>query len=124
MTTLDFHEPIFVWHDPEHPEKGTRRLDCVEEAIAILFRADISAYGNAGPGRERAVWTAALHCLSSAKSDGHAASVLSAHDAMRQLAHAVGILAPGEDRQPARDCASPSIAMAWPEMVRASGEAR
>lgn len=125
MTLLDFHEPIFVWHDAEHPERGTRRLDCVEDAIAALFRADISAYGSAGGHRQRAVWKEALHRLSSAKAEGHAASVLSARDAMRQLAHAVGILAPGgEDRQPDSDWASPSMAMAWPEMVRARGDAR
>ena len=94
MNTHEFPEPIFVWLDPKDPEKGTRRLDCVEEAIAALFRADISAYGGAGDGREHAVWTAALYHLSLAKADGLAASVNSAHGAMRQLAHAVGILAP------------------------------
>jgi hypothetical protein len=95
MTTHDFHEPIFVWHDRDKPERGTRRLDCVEDAIAALFRADISAYGSPN-GHERSVWTAALHRLASAKADGHAASVLSAHGAMRQLVCAVGILAPGK----------------------------
>jgi hypothetical protein len=92
MTTHDFPEPIFVWLDRTDPEKGTRRIDCVEEAIAALFRADVSAYGN--DGHDRSVWTAALHHLASAKADGHAASVHSAHGAMRQLVHAVGILAP------------------------------
>jgi hypothetical protein len=96
MNTCDFPEPIFVWIDPEDPGKGTRRIECVEEAIAALFRADISAYASNGNGRERAVWTAALHHLSSAKADGEAASVHSAHGAMRQLVHAVGILAPHE----------------------------
>ena len=94
MTTHNFHEPIFVWLDRDDPEKGTRRINCIEDAIAALFRADISAYGSDGAGRERAVWTAALHHLSSAKAEGCAASVLSAHHAMRQLVHAVGILAP------------------------------
>jgi hypothetical protein len=93
MTTHDFHEPIFVWLDRDDPNKGTRRIDCVEEAIAALFRADITAYGSAY-GHDRGVWTAALHHLASAKTDGHAESVHSAHGAMRQLAHAVGILAP------------------------------
>ena len=93
MTTHDFHEPIFVWHDRDDPEKGTQRLDCVEDAIAALFRADISAYGSPN-GHDRSVWTAALHHLASAKSDGDAASVFTAHAAMRQLVHAVGILAP------------------------------
>jgi len=90
--THAFPEPIFVWHDRADPEKGTRRLDCVEDAIAALFRADVSAYGN--DGHERSAWTAALHHLATAKADGHAASVQCAHGAMRQLAHAVGILAP------------------------------
>jgi hypothetical protein len=94
MNMHEFPEPIFVWRDPEHPEKGALRLDCVEEAIAALFRADISAYASASEGREHAVWTAALHHLSSAKADGLPGSVLSAHGAMRQLVHAVGILAP------------------------------
>jgi hypothetical protein len=94
MITHDFHEPIFVWLDRDDPEKGTRRLDCVEEAIAALFRADISAYGNIGDGHGHAVWTAALYHLSSAKADGFGDNVLAAHNAMRQLAHAVGILAP------------------------------
>ena len=94
MNTRDFPEPIFVWLDRDKPDKGTQRLDCIEEAIAAVFRADISAYGSDGAGPERAVWTAALHHLSSAKAEGCAASVLSAHHAMRQLVHAVGILAP------------------------------
>jgi hypothetical protein len=92
MTTHDFPEPIFLWHDRDHPEKGTRRLDCVEDAIAALFRADISAYGS--DGHDRGVWTAALHHLASAKADGLAASLHTAHAAMRQVVHAVGILAP------------------------------
>jgi hypothetical protein len=91
VTTHDFHEPIFVWLDRADPGKGTRRIDCVEEAIAALFRADISAYGNGGG---HPVWTAALHHLASAKADALPASVHSAHGAMRQLVHAVGILAP------------------------------
>ncbi len=94
MVTHDFHEPIFVWHDRDDPDKGTRRLNCVEDAIAALFRADISAYGSAGDGHGHAIWTAALYHLSSAKADGLVASVHSAHGAMRQLVHAVGILAP------------------------------
>jgi hypothetical protein len=87
-----FHEPIFVWHDRADPEKGTRRLDCVEDAIAALFRADVSSYGNAC--HCRGIWTAALHHLSSARADGLPASVHSAYAAMRQLVQAVGILAP------------------------------
>ncbi len=92
MATHVFPEPIFIWLDRDDPEKGTRRIDCVEEAIAALFRADISAYASAGDGH--AVWTAALYHLSSAKADVLPASVHSAHGAMRQLVHAVGILAP------------------------------
>ena len=94
MNTHDFPEPIFVWLDRDKPDKGTQRLDCIEEAIAALFRADISAYGSAGDGHGYAIWTAALYHLSSAKADGLPASVHSAHGAMRQLVHAVGILAP------------------------------
>jgi hypothetical protein len=93
MTTHDFHEPIFVWHDRDDPAKGTRRLDCVEDAIAVLFRADMSAYGSP-KGHDRSVWTAALHHLDSARADGLAETVLAAHDAMRQLVQAAGILAP------------------------------
>ncbi len=96
MTAHEFPEPIFVWHDRNDPEKGTRRIDCVEEAIAALFRADISTYSSDGDGRERAVWTAALHHLVAVKANGRAASVLRAHHAMRQLVHAVGILAPSD----------------------------
>ena len=92
MNTHVFLDPIFVWLDRDDPDKGTRRLDCVEDAIAALFRADISAYGN--DGHDHGVWTAALHHLASAKADGLAASAHSAHGAMRQLVHAVGILAP------------------------------
>ncbi len=92
MDTHAFPEPIFVWIDRDDPDKGTRRLDCVEDAIAALFRADISAYGN--DGHDHRVWTAALHHLASAKPDGLPASVQSAHGAMRRLVHAIGILAP------------------------------
>jgi hypothetical protein len=92
MVTHDFAEPIFLWHDREDPKKGTRRLDCIEDAFAVLFRADISAYSN--DGHDHRVWTAALHHLVSAKADGLAASVHLAHGAMRQLLHAVGVLAP------------------------------
>jgi hypothetical protein len=94
MTTHIFPEPIFVWRDRNHPEKGTMRLGCVEEAIAALFRADISAYGSRSNGQKRAVWAAAVHHLASAKTDGRVASLVSAHGAMRQLVHSVGILAP------------------------------
>ena len=59
-----------------------------------LFRADASAHATDGKGRERAVWTAALHRLASAKADGHAGNLLLADGAMRQLVQAVGILAP------------------------------
>ena len=93
MRTHDFHEPIFIWVDRDDPARGAQRIDCVEDAIAALFRADISAYGNARDGRGHAVWMAAVHHLASAKADGDGAGVLAAYGAMRQLAHAVGILA-------------------------------
>ena len=97
MTTY-FSKSIFSWRDREHHDRGTQRLSSVEDSISALFRADVSDYSRDNTGRLRPVWRAALHNLSRAKRDKLAASSLCAHDAMRQLVHAVGILAPQEGR--------------------------
>src|SRR5687768_6438055 len=58
-----------------------------------MFPADFSDYSRDNTGRVRPVWSAALYHLSRAKRDKLPASSLCAHDAMRQLVHAVGIIA-------------------------------
>ena len=93
MTTY-FSQSIFIWRDREHPDRGTQRLSSFEDGIGALFRADVSDYSRDNTGKLRPLWSAALHHLSRAKGDKLPASSLCAHDAMRQLVHAVGILAP------------------------------
>ena len=97
MTTY-FSQSIFIWRDRENPDRRTQRLSSVEDSIGALFRADVSDYSSDNTGRLRPLWRAALHNLSRAKEDKLPGSSLSAHDAMRQLVHAVGILAPQGDR--------------------------
>jgi hypothetical protein len=89
-----FSDSIFLWIDREHPERGTQRLSSVEDSIAALFRGDVNDYSSDGAGKLRPVWRTALHHLWRAKSDCLPASVVCAHYSMRQLAHAVGIVAP------------------------------
>jgi hypothetical protein len=93
MTTHDFHEPIFLWVDRNNPGKGARRLDSVEDAVAALFRADISAHSTDTDGRDRPAWTAVLHHLSIARANGCRESLLLAHRAMLQLVTSLGIIA-------------------------------
>jgi hypothetical protein len=92
MTTY-FSNTIFIWIDRYHPERGTQRLSSVENAIAALIRADVSEYSSDKAGRVRPVWRAALHDLSRAKANQEPTSSAAAHNAMRQLTQAVGILA-------------------------------
>jgi hypothetical protein len=89
-----FNKTIFIWIDRYHPERGTQRLSSVEDAIAALFRTDVSDYSSDKAGRVRPVWRAALHNLSRAKANQLPTSSVAAHNSVRQLAHAVGILAP------------------------------
>jgi hypothetical protein len=93
MTTRNFHEPILIWLDREDPSKGTKRLTCVEDAIAALFRAEISAYSSGCDGLDHPVWATALGHLSMAKADGLGGSVHRAYKAMRELVEVVDILA-------------------------------
>lgn len=92
--TAYFEKSIFIWVDRDYPDRGTQRLRSVEDGIAALFRADVSDYGSNSAGAPRPLWNAALHHLSAAKIDKSPASAVCAYDAMRQLVHAVGILAP------------------------------
>jgi|tagenome__1003787_1003787.scaffolds.fasta_scaffold19813848_2 hypothetical protein len=95
MKTHDFHQPILLWVDRNDPGKGVKQLDCVEDAIAALFRADISGDRTNIDSRDRPIWAPALHHLSDARTSGCREALLVAHDAMLQLVASLGILAGG-----------------------------
>jgi hypothetical protein len=92
MTTHDFDKPILLWVDRNDPGKGVKQLDCVEDAIAALFRADIGGDRANIDGRDHPIWAAALHRLSEARNSGCKEALLLAYTTMLQLVSSLGIL--------------------------------